>query len=1348
MSSTLSATGMKVIDLVKLVIKCMCLDDIFKAFPPSSSIRGNVYEKLWILAVLSKYNTKRYIHYFGNANKRILGTEDKINIDEFINTPILSKNKGGCSDITMYDKKDGKWIFGSSKYFENDSTKSISDDYDISKIGMVIGKHYKNKKCEIWLYVNSKKCVEELIQRSHSTNDIYTKSVKGIFGYYDLEKEFPKLKNILCLPGKNYRERFGITLKYMSLKMHQNVCVEKTIQRMKSKREMVWGQIPRSGKTYTMAGLIIKLDALTKRTPTTPLTLHCTSILKSGNRKYQACGKTNCKIHKTSFVTNPNNILLITTAPNETFQQYKSVFDCIQLREYKVTAISTNTTKPKSDDKNIIITSKQFLGGKISDLKNVKWLKDMTFSVCFVDESHLGGTTELADNIKKIYAKNAFVINVTATYRKPISAYNISPSECCLWDAEDISLCKKLSPENKKRLIEKHGTKMEEHLSTLVSDDDVKNVESDYTGCPELCILSDEIIPSAIIDINKETKYNHYGYSTNGIFLIEGNSNRFQDEDALRALTYRIFGGPYTKYGVPLNPKMISMMKRIESLRKIHKSSTPKTEKIIFFLPSNNIDKISEALEAFWKANNSVLKYIIVRINTLTSKGDPKERIKEAMDIANKERKDLIILTGRQCSVGVSFEDCDICVMLSNSDGNSDLYIQSMYRCMTERPGKTMGFVIDLIFQRVAEYITREAIKYSPSKTTKDAIDYILRSRIITLNDGDLASKITSGEKVYGVYSSNFEARFKDFSRIRFELPKEEQKKLNALVNSSGKSKVKIVKKDTINEGIERIEISRDVTHTPVPPPGETTPEEKEVENINIMEIVVYMSVFLSILTLENGNEHITTLEGMYDVVTKNTGLLENFNTHMQNVWFKKGSGSINTLFIMSLYSKLMSSNQEVKDIIAQTKEMFAKVASDPRKLSEAIDIHFIPRTNDKKENAEVSTPFGLRKEMLDKVPIEFWAKPQRVFEPCSGKGGFLVDIVERFMEGLKEMYPNEKERKKVIVEKCIYFADINPLNIHINKVLLDSNKEYKLNYHLGDTLKLDVKAKWGIKGFDAVIGNPPYNNSQNHVGKRGGGNSLWDKFTSKSLNEWLNARGYLVFVHPCRWRKPESEHSKNNGLFKLMTLKNQMVFLSMHNVADGLKTFKCGTSYDWYIVEKTPKHKNTIVIDTLYTEKSIDMSKFEWMPNHSVETLKCILAKEGDERCEIIFDPGCDPRKKWMSRILTGEFKYPVVYTTPQKGTRFVYSSRNDKGYFGVPKVIFGDSGINEPVIDFEGEYGMSEHSMGIKISSLEEGKLLSKSLKSEGMKNLINSCMFSTYGIDWRMFKDLRKDFWKEFL
>ena len=50
-------------------------------------------------------------------------------------------------------------------------------------------------------------------------------------------------------------------------------------------------------------------------------------------------------------------------------------------------------------------------------------------------------------------------------------------------------------------------------------------------------------------------------------------------------------------------------------------------------------------------------------------------------------------------------------------------------------------------------------------------------------------------------------------------------------------------------------------------------------------------------------------------------------------------------------------------------------------------------------------------------------------------------------------MYPDEEERRRVILEECLYFSEFNKINVYICKLLLDPDNKYKLNYNEGDTL-------------------------------------------------------------------------------------------------------------------------------------------------------------------------------------------------------------------------------------------------------------------------------------------------------
>ena len=160
-------------------------------------------------------------------------------------------------------------------------------------------------------------------------------------------------------------------------------------------------------------------------------------------------------------------------------------------------------------------------------------------------------------------------------------------------------------------------------------------------------------------------------------------------------------------------------------------------------------------------------------------------------------------------------------------------------------------------------------------------------------------------------------------------------------------------------------------------------------------------------------------------------------------------------------------------------------------------------------------------------------------------------------------------------------------------------------------------------------------------------------------------------------------------------------------------------------------------------------MNNFNWLPNSNILETNKILAIDSQSRCPIIQSMSAyEPRKNWMSEKQTPDFKYMCIHSTPKKGIRYMWSSLNDRGHFGVSKVIFGDSGIYNPVIDMEGKYGMTQHAMAIQVDTLEEATQICKAIESDKFNEIIQSCLYSSYAIDWNVFKEFKRDFWKEFV
>jgi hypothetical protein len=309
---------------------------------------------------------------------------------------------------------------------------------------------------------------------------------------------------------------------------------------------------------------------------------------------------------------------------------------------------------------------------------------------------------------------------------------------------------------------------------------------------------------------------------------------------------------------------------------------------------------------------------------------------------------------------------------------------------------------------------------------------------------------------------------------------------------------------------------------------------------------------------------------------------------------------------------------------------------------------------------------------------------------------------------------------------------------------------KYNLNYHEGNTLELDINDKWNIDGFNAVIGNPPYQapREKENEAKGGGGDLLWNKFVKKSINDWLNKDGYLVYVHPSGWRKPDGlnvkSKSKYDGLYKLMTNDNHMMYLNINDTGEGLKVFKCGTRFDWYIMQKCNSDKPTTIIDEVNIEFICDLKTVPFLPNKNIKYVTSIISCNSDDNITVL-RPGSDPRRDYVSDTKDDVFEHTLVYSTPKNGTRYKYCNvKKDSDHFNIKKIIFGDSGISEnSVIDKTGEYGIACHSIGIELE--DDFERVKEYMLSDEFTKFIDSCSWSNYQLDWRLFTYLKKDFWK---
>ena len=1269
-----------------------------------------------------------------------------------INSLLKAKVDGGGNNIVDMAIKQGITLVlftikYKNKYSETDVSKidntitkqSITDDY---KIGLVV----KDKEVVIKHKYKNKLNIDKQIHDKIIENSLL----------FD-EKDIVKALDVFC-------QRFSSNLlsidefvdfinaeyllsprQQLIKKLHQKMTEMKFIESFLTNKHKMWciAHKPRSGKSITMLSI-------------------CKYLLEHGYKK----------------------ILIMTSVPATINSFMNDLENYIDFKNINYKLQEEFDTIDETFN-GIVFCSVQYL--KIDGKSKKKdLLKKMGFDAIITDEAHQGASTdktktEILDvdsDVEEIRKNIKLNIFASGTADKIKKYYGIH-SQCIYeWEIEDEAFMKEfIKPVVKNRedilkyMVNRHG-----NIFTACLENETLN--KDYSKHPTQVLMKHSIPKLLINEINTyNAKYGtNFGYNWASLFALKPIINEkgeveYAEEFELCKTTDGI---DILKESfdciISTNRMRKTIMKEIENTqtsRESRKSTIENPLLFIMYLPThtrnNTISLLQKTFKQFLETYNLWSDYNIEYSNSTEDTGNVKEEYNEYIQtIMNKtkteNKKGCILLLGNKGSVGITYKVCD--ATISFDDGhNLDNQKQRFSRALTEADGKTVGINVDMNIQRTYLYLIDIIQKHrkntKTTKTNAEILYYLFEHNIFLFDPQQINNGKLTTIEIMSYYQKEAENIMKEIDDTPFlEKIICDDDMRDFIKIDFHKRELKKINKDL--EGEQQDCPKGDKTKVQIDAPDDIDNDKKEDDNklneeetakIELLINQTYemcKSFLFPLLALISRSYKLFDFKEIF--TSEKTGRLIISLLKDKKIELNKD----NYIIIVNIMNNIIDNNAE---IVNNIREIYSIASAN--KLRELIEKHFIPTNDEKKQNAEVPTPVKLVDEMLNSIPVGFWKTPQKVFEPCSGKGNFVLGIFDRFYKGLEEMYPDEIERCRIIMTECIYYADLTALNVFITTEIMKCHVQsycgldeldFEFNNYTGNTLDIDIYSIWKISYFDAVIGNPPYNNSQNNFGKKGGGDLLWNKFVEKSLNELLLPNGYLLFVHPPGWRKPDSSSSKFNGLFNLMTKENQMIYLEIHDTKDGMKTFNCGTRYDWYLIEKKEKYKNTIVNSQSRKIYDVDFGIWSFLPNDKIENIYKLLKNEMDESIKIIFSvSNYETRKKWVSIEKNEEYKYTLIHSTPQKGVRYMYSSINDNGHFGIKKVIFGDSGIYNSVIDIDGKYGMTQHSMAIQIDNLEEAKNICKVIESQEFKEILNSCSWSNYQIDWRLFTYFKKDFWK---
>ena len=277
---------------------------------------------------------------------------------------------------------------------------------------------------------------------------------------------------------------------------------------------------------------------------------------------------------------------------------------------------------------------------------------------------------------------------------------------------------------------------------------------------------------------------------------------------------------------------------------------------------------------------------------------------------------------------------------------------------------------------------------------------------------------------------------------------------------------------------------------------------------------------------------------------------------------------------------------------------------------------------------------------------------------------------------------------------------------------------------------------------FDVQVGNDPYQTS--NIGDKKT-HAIWHKHLQKRIT-LLNDGGFLGLIHPSAWRNVDGDFKETQELIK----SKKLLFLKMHGYKEGRELFGAQINFDMYVLQNSPSDNyETKIVHENGTITHRDLSNLEFIPSDNIDEIMKFVAKPGEETVNVLYSSSdYEIRYSHMNKEKTNEFKYPCVYTI-NKGSNinFWYSNTNQRGHFGIPKVIWSNGSATSPIIDKNGDFGITQFSYGI-IDDIENLENIQKALSNprfisdimlfKGLANIYNYKIISTF----------RKDFWKEFI
>ena len=768
----------------------------------------------------------------------------------------------------------------------------------------------------------------------------------------------------------------------------------------------------------------------------------------------------------------------------------------------------------------------------------------------------------------------------------------------------------------------------------------------------------------------------------------------------------------------------------------------------------------------FLDTNKLWNKYKLFYSNSESSSGDSKEEfnnlVANQMLLTKKEnKKGCIMFLGRQGGRGVTYHDCDVTISLDDGH-NLDEQKQRNYRALTPAKNKTIGINVDMNIQRTY-YLLRNIIssyqKYQKSKSFSEVLHYMTEQKMFVFNPQDMEYTNVTDNEIISYYENVSKKIRKEIKEDIILNNIDCSDNMREFIDISISSNITgLINKDL--EGKQKDcpkpEERKILTHKEMKSNGDDEEDENEDDDVHdhtqiqvIGEEVInktkeFMKKLLPLLCCIMKTTNDYNIENRLYKEDKYSKIIDSNIFRFVN---KINMGKIDINKMKDIIKNNMYSLDEKSNIISDLIEIYRNSSAD--EYRNLIAKHFIPTESERQNNAEIPTPVKTVDNMLktiDSYDVSLWTLNKKVLEPCCGKGNFILGIFDKFYENMKDSYEDKSVLCRQIIEKNIYFCDLEENNVFICEELLKIHAEsyaedkldnLKFNSFVGNTLELDVSNIWHIDKFDMIIGNPPYQEKNENGKSKHGKSNLWSKFILYSF-QILKNNGLLLFVTPTSWM-----NGTVNCFDKM--IKNQIHHL---NVNECKKDFVgVGSQFSYYLIENTSIYKDTKVVCEYEGEIYENYIRI----NENMKILPLLLTPNVINITNKLFDYTIENkfvRKDYIKSMLketkiTFEegFENPIITYKKKNGDLDIKYCNKKLVNQDYKKVLLFRNGYLNPVYD-NGSNGVGNNIHYCIVESEEVGKKLLELYESNIYKFMFAICKYSGYNngrvMNW-LYKDL---------